>query len=358
MGFLLVALIGLIGSRVAATNKTVVSIHVDSTTKTISTEPTTVGNVLERADIKLGADDLVEPGAETNVNSPVFNINVYRAKPYVVVDGGKEISVNSPYTSPKLIAEKSAGLKTYPEDTFTVELIRDFVKSKGLGYRIVIDRAFPVTIEVDGTTLKLRTQQETIEELLKEKGIVLDENDKLSVDKNQPLKPNMKITVIRVGHEVLAQEEIIPYQTLVTYDESKEAGFEEVTREGKNGSQLVTYKVKKHNGVVVQKTVLQTVVATEPVAKKVIRGTEVTEATWAALRQCESGGFYANKNNPTYRGAYQFDQSTWNSYAPAAYVGVDPADAPPHVQDQAARSLQSTRGWSPWPSCASKLGLL
>ncbi|MFN7150862.1 MAG: transglycosylase family protein, partial [Microthrixaceae bacterium] len=54
---------------------------------------------------------------------------------------------------------------------------------------------------------------------------------------------------------------------------------------------------------------------------------------WAALRRCESGGNYgAVSSSGTYRGAYQFSRSTWNSVASRSYphlVGVDPAAAAP-----------------------------
>lgn len=75
---------------------------------------------------------------------------------------------------------------------------------------------------------------------------------------------------------------------------------------------------------------------------------------WEALRMCEAGGNYANKNNPRYRGAYQYSFSTWGNYAGF----YDPADAPPAVQDAKAHETQAARGWSPWPACARKLGLL
>ena len=74
-------------------------------------------------------------------------------------------------------------------------------------------------------------------------------------------------------------------------------------------------------------------------------------AALAKLRACEAGGDYANKRNPSYRGAYQFGYTTWGYYG--GYY--DPADAPPEVQDQAARDLYVRRGWQPWPHCGSGL---
>jgi len=80
---------------------------------------------------------------------------------------------------------------------------------------------------------------------------------------------------------------------------------------------------------------------------------------WEALRQCESNGNYAiTSPSGKYRGAYQFDRSTWNSvaerYAPNL-VGVDPVAASPADQDGMAFALYTERGASPWPHCGRHL---
>ncbi len=68
----------------------------------------------------------------------------------------------------------------------------------------------------------------------------------------------------------------------------------------------------------------------------------------AAIRSCESGGNYgALSPDGLYRGAYQFDRSTWSSVGGLG----DPAAAPPAEQDARALRLRSLRGSSPWPNC-------
>lgn len=68
---------------------------------------------------------------------------------------------------------------------------------------------------------------------------------------------------------------------------------------------------------------------------------------WAALRNCESGGNYANKENPKYRGAYQFSYATWASVGGSG----DPANASPEEQDMRARMLFERSGAGQWPRC-------
>jgi hypothetical protein len=63
---------------------------------------------------------------------------------------------------------------------------------------------------------------------------------------------------------------------------------------------------------------------------------------------CESGGDYAAVDSTgTYYGAYQFDQQTWDAYAPDGYAGTSPAAAPPEVQDATAASVP----YDAWPNC-------
>ena len=82
-------------------------------------------------------------------------------------------------------------------------------------------------------------------------------------------------------------------------------------------------------------------------------------AEWGALRECESHGNYAiTSRTGKYRGAYQFDRSTWNSVAERhapRLVGVDPAAAAPADQDAMALALYSERGARPWPHCGRHL---
>jgi hypothetical protein len=84
--------------------------------------------------------------------------------------------------------------------------------------------------------------------------------------------------------------------------------------------------------------------------KLVIGGDDV----WAQLRYCEAGGDYTKNTGNGYYGAYQYNLSTWGNYGGYARPDL----APPEVQDAKARETQAARGWSPWPACARKLGLL
>jgi peptidoglycan hydrolase CwlO-like protein len=68
------------------------------------------------------------------------------------------------------------------------------------------------------------------------------------------------------------------------------------------------------------------------------------DAVFACIRQLESGDNYSAPGG----GAYQFTDDTWHSLG---YSGTA-SDAPPAVQDEAARKLQARDGWAPWTTAA------
>jgi Transglycosylase-like domain len=78
----------------------------------------------------------------------------------------------------------------------------------------------------------------------------------------------------------------------------------------------------------------------------------VTGDVWARLRQCESGGRYDVNSGNGFYGAYQFHPRTWRTLG---YGGL-PHQAPPEVQDEAARKLQARSGWGQWPVCSRRIG--
>lgn len=99
-----------------------------------------------------------------------------------------------------------------------------------------------------------------------------------------------------------------------------------------------------------QQVAARATVVTAKAAPLVIGGDDA----FAKLRFCEAGGDYTKNTGNGYYGAYQYDIRTWANYAGYARPDL----APPEVQDAKARATQAARGWSPWPACARKLGLL
>ncbi len=89
------------------------------------------------------------------------------------------------------------------------------------------------------------------------------------------------------------------------------------------------------------------------VRQRVVRPKVVpTGDAWARLRACESGGRYNINTGNGFYGAYQFHPRTWRGLG---YPGL-PHQAPPEMQDEAARKLQARSGWGQWPACSRRIG--
>lgn len=332
-----------------ADSSRIVSIYFDGQKKVITGQATTVGETLSQAGVKVGKDDLVEPSVETAIPAGFFNVNIYRSRPVVVVDGERELLVQTALQSPKLIAEE-AGYKTYPEDTYSTDTITELADTGVVGQRVTIERATPVIIQADGNRMIARTHQKTVGQLLDERDVALGPQDVVTTPRTSPVTPNMVIQINRVKVVTLKEEQNIARQVETIKDTTLEAGKTEVRQEGNDGVKQSVYRVNYSNGVENARQLLSETVLKQPTKKVIVVGTKQDDG-WLKLRMCESGNNYGNKRNPFYRGAYQFSWATWLAMGGSG----DPADASPAEQDMRAKKLFDRSGAGQWPICGRYL---
>ncbi len=338
--------------RVFADEKRVVQLSIDGQRRVVVSSASTVKDILTEHGVALKSGDVVEPDADTVVDQPNYNINVYTASPAVVEDEGKFIQVVTGYRSARKIAA-AAGVTLYPEDKADLQQVNDFSSTRTLGYKVTIDRAVPVQLIINGQLVSLRTHAETVGALLNERQITYKSTDLQGVSATTPVASGMRVVLAETSQETVTQLEDVAPGTQTIYDANLPAGQTQTRRSGVAGRKQVTYLVDKAAGQETKRAVLEERLITPAIDAIVVRGTRAAVSSgpsaekWAKLRFCESGGNYANKRNPLYRGAYQFDFRTWNNYG--GYY--DPADAPPEVQDAAAFALYARRGAAPWPVC-------
>lgn len=319
------------------------------------TRASTVREAIKEADIPLDKNDLVEPKLDETLVASSYDINIYRARPVTIIDGAISMKIMSAYRTPAQIVEH-ADMELRDEDIATMSLPAG--ATGGGAIQLAITRAMPFTFVLYGKKTTAYTQEKTVAAMLKEKDITLGENDMLSVDANTLITANMVVELWREGKQTITQEEDVQFDTEQIQDVDRPASFREIRTPGVLGKRSVIYEIEMKNGEEISRKEIQSVVLTEPKKQVEVVGAKSPfgddlAAAFAALRQCESGGNYANKNNSLYRGAYQFSYQTWANNG--GYY--DPADAPPALQDAAALALYERRGWQPWPACSSKLGL-
>lgn len=335
------------------TGKKLVTIHDRGKDLGILTAAQTVRGALDDAGIAVDEKDLVEPALGEELVAKSYDVNIYRARPVVVIDGSTTQKVLSPYQTSKQIA-KDAGITLHDEDITTVEPISD-VTAYGAGLQVTIDRATAFTLVLYGKKTEAYSQEKTVGGMLEAKGIELGKDDTLSVPKSAVLTNGLTVEVWRNGTQTVTVEEDVDFPVEKVQDADREAGYKQITTPGEKGKRSVIYEIVMKNGVEQSRKEIQSVVLKQPKKQVETVGAKPSfsgdfGAALAKLRQCEAGGRYDRNSGNGYYGAYQYDVRTWGGYGGYTYA----SDAPAAVQDQKVWETYQRRGWQPWPVCGAQ----
>lgn len=140
---------------------------------------------------------------------------------------------------------------------------------------LVIYEAKPITINVDGETITVKSIAQTVGDLLKEQNIVLDNDDEVVPSLDTELTKNMVIDVLRVEYVMREAEEKVAYETETIKSALYALGTTKVTQKGVEGTKTVVYKDKVVNGEVESSTATSETVTKEPVKQITTVGTFV-----------------------------------------------------------------------------------
>lgn len=250
-------------------------IKYDGQTETVPTSQPTVGALLKKLKIPVGPRDRVEPSQNTPIAQDYFRINIYRAVPVTINDGGVTYNTYSAAATPRGAAS-DAGVKLYSEDEVSSQPAINLVSEDSLGEQITINRAIPVTLNVYGTVLPLRTHEATVADLLRDRGVKLRPQDTVIPDQSTPIVSNLQIFVNRKGTQIITQTQSIPAPVQTITDSSLSFGTTAIRQQGTPGTEVLTYQANTVNGKVVAQTLLQTVVTVQPVTEIVAQGQAVT----------------------------------------------------------------------------------
>lgn len=265
--------IGFNATTVPPSDAHVIELSMDGKRQSIPTRAETVGEFLQRIDARLGENDIVEPDQDTRIDDEKFHINVYRARPVTIVDSqnGARQFAYSAATTPRSVAQQ-AGVEIFPEDKVEATLPDNFLKEGVLGEKVVVDRSVPANINLYGSHVPVRTHARTVGELLKEKQVVLEQNDNVQPALDTPISPQVQVFVLRAGTQIATTEEEVAMPTETIEDASLSFGVRVVRQKGTAGKKVVTYQINLQNGRETGRTKIQEVVAVEPVKEIVARG--------------------------------------------------------------------------------------
>jgi len=247
-----------------------ITIYDRKQTFTVITKSSSLKEVLAQAKVALDPSDIVEPSLDEKLVSSNYYVNIYRARPVIIVDGQTKLKVMSAYQTPKQIAS-SVGVSLYPEDIATMKLSTDVV-ANGAGVEMIVTRAKQINVNMYGKELKLRTQAKNISEFLKSNNIVFSEQDKISIDPNTPITDLMSFKIWREGKQTISSEEEVDYEIDEIKDANRYIGYREISTAGVKGSKNVTYEVEILNGEIISKKIISSVVISQPTKQTVVVG--------------------------------------------------------------------------------------
>jgi uncharacterized protein YabE (DUF348 family) len=231
--------------------------------------------LLDKLNIKLGQGDVVEPAMSTRIDQDQFRVNVYRAVPVQIVDGGRRVNSFSAAKTPRSVAQ-AAGTQLFPEDRVSVEPSQNFLAGGTIGKQVIVNRATPISVDLYGTPVTLRTHAKTVGELIKEKGIKLQPNDQIVPAANAPINPAQLVSFIRTGTKTETITEAIAMPQQKINDPNLAYGTSAVRQQGSAGEQVVTYQVAITNNVETGRAVIQKVVTRAAVIQVTVVGTSLS----------------------------------------------------------------------------------
>ncbi len=241
-----------------------ITIHDRGQDRGLMTNATSLRDAFKEANIPLDKNDLVEPGLDEQLVANNYEVNVYRARPVMIVDGAVRQKVMSPYQTAEQIT-KNAGVTLHDEDTTTISRSEDIV-TDGSGLRLTIDRATALTLVLYGKKIDAYTQSTTVGDMMAKKSISLGKDDTLSVPATTPIIAGMNVEIWRNGKQTVTEEKVIAFDTDKIQDADRDLGYREVKTAGENGKKNVTYEIEMRNGTEVGRVEIQSVVTQE--AKK------------------------------------------------------------------------------------------
>jgi uncharacterized protein YabE (DUF348 family) len=238
----------------------------------------TVGEVLHHEGIVVHGGDRVTPAARAELREDM-DIVVTRAFPVTVeVDGTARELRTTARTRDAL--RRDLGIDR--------DLIPDGPYALAPGATIAFRTPHAVTIGVDGRTIDVpRSGALDVGELLREQGIVVGPRDEVAPAAATHLANGLQVHVYRLADDQVAERVAIPFTTETRDDPNLRLGQTRVLRAGVPGQRRDVYKVTtRDDGTIVQRVRVGSEQIAAPVAQIVARGTQPAppaatgSATW------------------------------------------------------------------------------
>ncbi len=174
------------------------------------------------------------------------------ARDVVIDDHGVEIKVHT-YSQRVEDVLKTAGITLHHQDLVVPHLAEELPR---VG-RIDITRAYPVHIRVDGQELDVWVREGRVEDILVEKGIVLEEADRVTPDLHTLTAPHMPIQVTRVFKQQVTEQVVMSFREVRQPNPSMDRGLSRVITRGHDGLREDAIEITYADGIMIDRELLE-----------------------------------------------------------------------------------------------------
>jgi uncharacterized protein YabE (DUF348 family) len=202
-------------------------------------------------------------------------IVVHRAVPFTLHEDGQATNL---YTTAATVGEalRRVGLTLYLADGVQPGL----GERMSNGLHVYVDRSVPVTVQVDGRTLRTRTHRERVDEVLADLRIVLIGEDYTIPPLDTSLENDVPIQVVRVSERFLVEQDPIPFEFTWQPDPDLELDSPaRVMQEGVPGVLERRIRVRYEDGQEIAREVEREYVAVPPTTKIMGYGIQIVVRT-------------------------------------------------------------------------------
>jgi uncharacterized protein YabE (DUF348 family) len=229
-------------------------------------------DLLAQMDIELGVHDMfnVKAPMATDPRNTRFRLVVERGVPVVLEEGAVQTPL---YTHAKTVGEVllENDIQLYRAD----RVYPDSATPVQSGLHIRLERSIPVTVRVDGHTLRTRTHRDRAGEVLADMGIILSGQDYTVPALDASLGDGAEIRVVRVSESVIVEQSPIPFDTVWRPDPDMELDRQGLTQEGKPGVLERRIRLRYEDGQIVDRRVEGESVMLPPTDRVMGYGTKV-----------------------------------------------------------------------------------
>jgi uncharacterized protein YabE (DUF348 family) len=322
-----------------------VTLVVDGTRTQVRTDADSVGALLAAAQVHLGAGDVVVPSAKSALHDGT-HVDVLRAFPVTVDVDGSVRTVRTVETSAAKLAKQLHLGK--------LVAVRNEPGRLAAGADVVFRTRVSGSLTIDNQKVTFDSPSRTVGELLDSYNVKLVGDDYSTPSPGTVLHDGDQVEVVRVGADITQTTRPIPFDTIQQDDPNLPIGQTRVVQAGKDGTMTVTYSQRVENGEKGQRQVVSEVPTVEPTPKIIGNGT-YADPHWDELARCESGGRWDTVDSSAegYDGGLGIYRGTWRAFGGTEFA-PNAGLATREQQIIVGQRIYDKLGWDPW-GCANNV---